>query len=65
MLVPVFKSLFSGDPMGVPSLNACTLKNSSFYVCNNAVDSPELYVHYDGVNGPDDGHEWLVGHPFY
>jgi len=33
---------------------------------NNAVDSPEHYVHYgDGLNGPDEGHEWLMGHPFY
>ena len=27
-----FHSLFSGDPMGVPSLNPCTLKNASYYV---------------------------------
>ena len=27
-----FNSLFSGDPMGVPALNPCTMKNSSYYV---------------------------------
>ncbi len=27
-----FHSLFSGDPMGVPALNPCTMKNSSYYV---------------------------------
>ena len=51
--------------MGVPALNPCTMKNSSYYVCNNEYDSPEQYVPYDGVNGPDDSHAWLLGHPFY
>ena len=27
-----FNSLFSGDPMGVPALNPCTMKNSSYFV---------------------------------
>jgi len=60
-----FNSLFSGDPMGVPALNPCTMKNSSYYVCNNEFESPEQFVPYDGVNGPDDSHQWLQGHPFY
>ena len=27
--------------------------------------SPDYFIPYDGVNGPDDGHKWLASHPFY
>ena len=30
---------------------------------NNEYDSTEQYVPYDGVNGPDYSHAWLLGHP--
>ena len=42
-----------------------TLKNSGYVGSDNEIASPGYFIPYDGVNGPDDGHKWLQGHPFY
>eukprot|EP00277_Geminigera_cryophila_P016315 CAMPEP_0179448280 /NCGR_PEP_ID=MMETSP0799-20121207/32144_1 /TAXON_ID=46947 /ORGANISM="Geminigera cryophila, Strain CCMP2564" /LENGTH=68 /DNA_ID=CAMNT_0021240001 /DNA_START=74 /DNA_END=280 /DNA_ORIENTATION=+ len=63
---PTIETWGAGDQQVTPYvINENTLKNSGYVGSDNAMASPDYFIPYDGVHGPDDGHKWLAGHPFY
>mmetsp|Transcript_18779 Transcript_18779/g.44519 ORF Transcript_18779/g.44519 Transcript_18779/m.44519 type:complete len:91 (-) Transcript_18779:20-292(-) len=62
---PTIETWGAGDE-GVPyTISPATVAQSGYSGLDNEIGSPEYFIPYDGVNGPDDGHKWLPSPPLY
>eukprot|EP00283_Hemiselmis_rufescens_P007694 CAMPEP_0173427914 /NCGR_PEP_ID=MMETSP1357-20121228/6992_1 /TAXON_ID=77926 /ORGANISM="Hemiselmis rufescens, Strain PCC563" /LENGTH=82 /DNA_ID=CAMNT_0014391837 /DNA_START=39 /DNA_END=287 /DNA_ORIENTATION=- len=62
---PTIETWGAGDTTTPYVISPATIQSSGYSGVDNEIGSPNYFIPYDGVSGPDDGHKWLQDHPFY